>query len=83
MNSMEVQNPRCKMQVALLAEPKTPRQSSVSIQYYEQYTIHVHTMRTAIFTRRYPLHMRVKVYCAREITSVVYGRNAENEPVRL
>ena len=28
-----------------------------------------------------PLHMRVQVYRTRAITSVVYGRNAENEPV--
>ena len=27
------------------------------------------------------LHMRVQVYRTRAITSVVYGRNAENEPV--
>ena len=33
-NSTEVQNPQHKMQVALLAEPKTPLESSVSIQYY-------------------------------------------------
>ena len=36
MNGTEVQNPRRKMQVALLAEPKTPLESSVSIQYYQQ-----------------------------------------------
>ena len=29
----------------------------------------------------YPLHMRVKVYRTRAITSLVNGRNAENEPV--
>ena len=28
-----------------------------------------------------PLHMRVYGYRTREITSAVYGRNAENEPV--
>ena len=32
-------------------------------------------------TTLYSLHMRVQVYRTREITSVVYGRNAENEPV--
>ena len=26
-------------------------------------------------------HARVQVYCTRAITSVVYGSNAENEPV--
>ena len=31
MNSTKVQNPRHKMQVALLAEPKTPLESSVFI----------------------------------------------------
>ena len=31
MNSTKVQNPRRKMQVALLAEPKTPLESSVFI----------------------------------------------------
>ena len=31
MNSTKVQNPRYKMQVALLAEPKTPLESSVFI----------------------------------------------------
>ena len=35
MNSTKVQNPRHKMQVALLAEPKTPLESSVFIKYYE------------------------------------------------
>ena len=32
-------------------------------------------------TTLYSLHMRVQVYRTREITSVVYGRNAENELV--
>ena len=35
MNSTKVQNPRRKMQVALLAEPKTPLESNVFIKYYE------------------------------------------------
>ena len=30
---------------------------------------------------RYPLHMRVEVYRTRQINSVVYRRNPENEPV--
>ena len=30
---------------------------------------------------RYPLHMRVYIYRTRQINSVVYGRNPENEPV--
>ena len=33
MNSTKVQNPRLKMQVALLAEPKTPLELSVFIKY--------------------------------------------------
>ena len=41
----------------------------------------VHTMKHRCIRKRYPLHMRVYVYRTREITSVVYGRNAENEPV--
>ena len=42
----------------------------------------VHTMKHCCIRKRYPLHnMRVQVYRTREITSVVYGRNAENEPV--
>ena len=45
----------------------------------------VHTMKNCYYTllklKCYPLHMRVKVYRTRAITSVVYGRNAENEPV--
>ena len=39
------------------------------------YTKRLHTL------LRYLLHMRVKVYRTRQINSVVYGRNAENEPV--
>ena len=30
---------------------------------------------------RYPAHMHVKVHRTRAIKSVVYGRNAENEPI--
>ena len=42
----------------------------------------VHTMRRLqVKLKRYPLHMRVEVYRTRAIKSVVYGRNAENEPV--
>ena len=33
------------------------------------------------YTLLKPLHMHVKVYRTREITSIVYGKNAENEPV--
>ena len=47
------------------------------------YTSWKHCYVTAQYTSalRYPLHMRVQVYRTRAITSVVYGRNAENEPV--
>ena len=43
--------------------------------------LYIHTMKHCCIRKRYPLHMRVQVYRTREITSVVYRRNAENEPV--
>ena len=67
-------------QVALLAEPKTPLESSV---FYKQWLFCTHhgstAMRLHYTLLTLPLHMRVQVYCTREITSVY--RNAENEPV--
>ena len=66
------------MQVALLAEPKIPLESSVFITLRGD-SFFVHTMNCC--ATRYPLHMRVYVYRTREFTSAVYGRNAENEPV--
>ena len=47
MNSTEVQNPRHKMQVALLAEPKTPLESSVSIMKRATF---VHTIKHSYAT---------------------------------
>ena len=45
MNSTKVQNPRHKMQVALLAEPKTPLESSVFIGERERAYLVVQTAR--------------------------------------
>ena len=41
----------------------------------------IHTMKNCYRSKRYPLHMRVKVYRTCAIRGVVSGRNAENEPV--
>ena len=53
--------------------------------YHEMWWLFVYTMKhcyaTALYTTRYPLHLGVKVYRTREITTVAYGRNVENEPV--
>ena len=51
---------------------------------YVWWLFFVHTMNCYICdstASAIPLHMRVYGYRTREITSAVYGRNAENEPV--
>ena len=72
----EVQNPRRKMQVALLAEPKTPVESSVFV--YEHYLGAGITQCTA-YTEFQALPVThaciISLPCTRAIM------NAENEPV--
>ena len=64
-------------QVALLAEPKNPLDSTTSTSSGFFYTPRSTAMHYTL--KRYPL--AYKFYRTRAITSVVYGRNAENEPV--
>ena len=52
MNSTKVQNPRRKMQVALLAEPKTPLESSVFIGERERANLVVQLARFFYYIRR-------------------------------
>ena len=61
MNSTKVQNPRRKMQVALLAEPKTPPgvERVYLILAMKCGGFFVHTMKRLVKLKRYPLHMRV------------------------
>ena len=77
MNSTKVQNPRRKIQVALLAEPKTPLESSVFILYYEEMWCIYIAMRLHYTLLKQALsvtHAR-KSSRTRAIKSVVYGLN--------
>ena len=49
---------KCKMQVASLAEPKTPLESSMFIIGFFVHTMK-HCYATALYSKHYPLHMRV------------------------
>ena len=76
-----MQNPRRRMQVALLESSVF---MSTSNEMWWLFCSYIHTMKlhyALVKLKRYLLHMRVYDYRTREIKSVVYGRNAENELV--
>ena len=58
---------------------------STSNEMWWLFCSYIHTMKRLHYAlvklKRYLLHMRVYDYRMREIKSVVYGRNAENELV--
>ena len=87
MNSTKVQNPRHKMQVALLAEPKTPLESSVSMSSSNKmclFRAHHKALLCdwTIYTllRSSVTHARISLPHARNHERSI-RRNAENEPV--
>ena len=67
MNSTKVQNPRHKMQVALLAEPKTP------LEYYDGFFVHTmkHCYATALYTTE---ESAIRYTCAYKFTARVKSR---------
>ena len=87
MNSTKVQNPRHKMQVALLAEPKTPLESSVSMSSSNKMCLFCAHHKALLcdwtintLLRRSVTHARISFPHARNHERSI-RRNAENEPV--
>ena len=81
LNSIEVQNPWRKMQVALLAEPKTLGRACLYNEMCWHFCTHheqLHYWKQALSVTHAYKSLRTHA-----ITSVVYGRNAESEPVRV
>ena len=75
-----LQNPRRKMQVALLAEPKIPLESNMFMSTSNEIWWLFCTHNESLLCIQAQAHMHM-FYRMRKITSVVYGRNAENKPV--
>ena len=84
MNSTKVQNPWHKMQVALLAEPKTPLESSVSMSSSNKMCLfrahHKALLCDYTLLRSSVTHARISLPHARNHERSI-RRNAENEPV--